>query len=43
VLATSLLFRATRLGLARPALFDVNGPRLEPAPPAHDGIASSAV
>ena len=31
VLATSALFRLTRLGLARPALFDSNGPRLAPA------------
>jgi len=35
VLATSALFRLTRMGLARPALFDANGPRLAP------GIATS--
>jgi glycosyltransferase involved in cell wall biosynthesis len=31
VLATSVLFRLSRLGLAHPALFDANGPRLSAA------------
>ena len=42
VLATSLSFRATRLGLARPALFDANGPRLETAVPAREEAAAGA-
>jgi glycosyltransferase involved in cell wall biosynthesis len=39
VLATSALFRLSRFGLARPALFDANGPRLEPvvSVQVHDG------
>jgi hypothetical protein len=42
VLATSLLFRATRLGLARPPLFDANGPRLEPAMAPRENAAAGA-
>jgi glycosyltransferase involved in cell wall biosynthesis len=42
VLATSVLFRLTRLGLARPALFDADGPRLPTAAPSRDGAAVEA-
>jgi glycosyltransferase involved in cell wall biosynthesis len=42
VLATSALFRLARLGLVRPAMFDVNGPRLPTAIAARDGAAAEA-
>jgi glycosyltransferase involved in cell wall biosynthesis len=42
VLATSALFRLTRLGLARPALFDADGPRLPIAAASRDGTAAEA-
>ncbi|HVR28896.1 MAG TPA: glycosyltransferase family 2 protein [Thermoanaerobaculia bacterium] len=42
VLATSVLFRLARLGLARPAIFDADGPRLPAAAPARDGTAVEA-
>ena len=42
VLATSALFRLTRLGLARPALFDADGPRLPTAAASRDGAAAEA-
>jgi glycosyltransferase involved in cell wall biosynthesis len=42
VLATSLLFRLTRMGLTRPAMFDANGPRLPAALGARDEAAAGA-
>jgi hypothetical protein len=43
VIWTSMLFRLARLGLASPALFDAQGPRLEIADTAASGAAAAEV